>query len=263
MGSFRQENILKIVIRKTIFILILLLIAVRQFWIEPFRIPSESMEPTLLNGDYIWVDKLAYGFHIPFTERIFFAKTPQRGDVIVFKFKEQRDMDFIKRVVGLPGDLVEVQGQKLFINREEVSRKIFTVQRGLSDDHCQAQIVPEHFKSIPDTLKPVPYFRDFRYYRYYVESFSDSKHLVQHDTRESDDAKIFSLIVPENSILVMGDNRDHSHDSRKLGTVQFSDVIGQATSVWLSVNEEKTKCDPGFMGWFKDLRNYRWGRKII
>ncbi len=184
---------------------VVLALFIRTFLVQTYKIPSVSMEPTLQVGDQILVSKFLYGIRIPFLNKILIpVTTPKRGNVIVFIFPSDRSMDFIKRVVGLPGDTVEIKNKKLFINGEQVKDEFarFTDPPGVSV-----------------LVKP----RDF----------------------------YGPVTVPENKYFVMGDNRDHSHDSRWWGYVDIQDIRGRAFLIHWSWKP---------VGW-----GVRWGRlgKII
>ncbi len=183
---------------EAILIALMLALFIRTFVIQAFKIPSGSMEPTLLIGDHILVSKFAYGIHIPneipfinlklFPDIILFPELPERGDIIVFKFPKDERRDFIKRVVGLPGDLLQVKSQKLFIN-----------ENPYEDPHA-------YHRELPGTDPLVP--RD---------DFGPVR-------------------VPEGHLFVMGDNRENSQDSRYWGFLDFKKVKGKALVIYWSWN---------------------------
>jgi signal peptidase I len=169
-------------------IAVLLALFIRAFVVQAFKIPSASMEPTLMIGDHILVNKFIYGIKIPYLRKTLIPVTkPERGDVIVFIYPNDKSKDYIKRIIGLPGDKIEVKGQKVYIN-DEVYK----------DEHA-------HF-SITENL----------------QSFS------QREQRFS------RCIVPEGNLFVMGDNRDHSSDSRYWGFVPEASVKGKAFIIYWS-----------------------------
>lgn len=183
---------------EAILIALLLALFIRTFILQAFKIPSGSMEPTLLIGDHILVSKFAYGIHIPneipfihlklFPDIILFPEMPQRGDIIVFKFPKDERRDFIKRVIGLPGDRLQVKGQKVFIN-----------DKPLKDSHAFHREIPG-----PDPLIPRDDFGP--------------------------------VLVPEGHLFVMGDNRENSQDSRYWGFLDFKKVKGKALVIYWSWN---------------------------
>jgi signal peptidase I len=167
---------------------LLLALFIRTFIVQAFKIPSGSMIPTLQIGDHILVNKLAYGVRIPFWEQyvVDFSRV-ERGDVVVFVFPEDRSKDFIKRVIGVPGDSVEIRGKKVYVNGKQIE-----------DPHA-------HFEG-------------------------DDPQNAGLTTRDDFGPKT----VPENSIFVMGDNRDRSYDSRFWGFVNLDDVRGKAFLIYWS-----------------------------
>jgi len=183
---------------EAIVIALMLALFIRTFFIQAFKIPSGSMEPTLLIGDHILVSKFAYGIHIPneipfihlklFSDIILFPELPERGDIIVFKFPKDEKRDFIKRVIGLPGDLLEVRSQQLFIN-----------DKPYEDPHA-------YHRDLPGTDPLVP--RD---------DFGPVR-------------------VPEGHLFMMGDNRENSQDSRYWGFLDFKKVKGKALMIYWSWN---------------------------
>jgi signal peptidase I len=167
---------------------LLLALFIRTFIVQAFKIPSGSMIPTLQIGDHILVNKLAYGVRIPFWEEYLVDfKRVQRGDVVVFIFPEDRSKDFIKRVIGVPGDSVEIRGKKVFLNGKQIEDRYAHFE---GDDPQNAGLTSR------DDFGP--------------------------------------RTVPENSIFVMGDNRDRSYDSRFWGFVNLDDVRGKAFLIYWS-----------------------------
>ena len=177
-----RENI------EAILLAIVLALFIRTFIVQAFKIPSGSMKETLLIGDHILVNKFLYGVKLPFVSTTIISyKEPQRGDIVVFKFPEDPDKDFIKRVVGVAGDVVESRDKKIFVNHEPLNHDF-----GI---HKDSRIVPGNIQP-RDNFGP--------------------------------------LEVPENSLFVMGDNRDHSYDSRFWGFVNLKAVRGKAFLIYWS-----------------------------
>ena len=189
-----RENI------EAITLAIILALFIRAFIVQAFKIPSGSMKNTLQIGDHILVNKFIYGVKLPFTSTTIIPyKNPQRGDIVVFKFKEDPKKDFIKRTIGVPGDVIEIRNKELYVNKKRLEQDyaIYT------DLHI-----------IPKAMQPRDNFGP--------------------------------VTVPENSLFVMGDNRDHSFDSRFWGFVDLKDVKGRAFIIYWS--------------WDNDNFGVRWNR---
>ncbi len=213
---------------KSILIALVCALVIRSFIIEPFKIPSSSMVPTLLIGDHIFVSKFYYGLRLPLTKMwpVHFQK-PARGDVIVFIYPIDESRDYIKRVVGVAGDKIRAIGHDLFVNDEML----------------------EH-DPVTDTSLP-----DLAAYDYYRERIGDKSHLVRYDKNRVDPEQTFT--VPDGQVFVMGDNRDNSQDSRVWGGVPLDHLKGKALFIWLSRN-----CTPVQEGVEPDLECHgvRWNR---
>lgn len=210
-GLFREYT-------EAIFIAVIIALILRAFVIEAFKIPSGSMIPTLKIGDHIFVNKFIYGLRIPFTKiRFFDVRKPQKGEIIVFIYPGDKSKDFIKRVVGTPGDKVEIKGRLLYIND-------VPVKRYETDDR--------------DALLADFDFRD-SYNLLYEELNNKKYHVLYHKLRSQDDYG--PRVVPDNHLFVMGDNRDNSSDSRlwPFGPfVPMDNIKGKALVVWLSLDLE-------------------------
>ena len=192
-----RENI------EAITLAIILALFIRAFIVQAFKIPSGSMKNTLQIGDHILVNKFIYGVKLPFTSTTIIPyKNPQRGDIVVFKFQREPKkefIDFIKRTIGVPGDVIEIRNKEVYVNKKRLEQDyaIYT------DLHI-----------IPKAMQPRDNFGP--------------------------------VTVPEDSIFVMGDNRDHSYDSRFWGFVDLKDVKGKAFIIYWS--------------WDNDNFGVRWGR---
>ena len=186
---------------RSFFPVLVIVLVIRSFIFEPFRIPSGSMMPTLLEGDFIFVQKFAYGLRLPVTEtKIIETGSPERGDVVVFRLPSDPSINYIKRVIGLPGDEIVYQRQRLIINGETVS-----LDRG------------------PDASFDAPVF---------VENLDGRVHDIlvtntQFSTRDG------TYRVPEGHYFVMGDNRDRSRDSRFIGAIPEKYLVGEAVRIWM------------------------------
>jgi len=209
---------------KTVFYAVLIAFGVRTFAYEPFNIPSGSMIPTLLIGDYLFVSKFSYGysrhtiaFGLPVFDGRIMGKVPERGDVAVFKLPRDNKTDYIKRVVGLPGDTVQVVGGVLHINGKPV-------QRDRVEDHVGR-----------DGLG-----RETRVAQYVETLPNGRKHRIIEETDHGalDDTPVYK--VPDNHLFMMGDNRDNSLDSRvpsMVGYVPVENVVGRAEFLFFSLEE--------------------------
>ena len=181
---------------EAILIALLLALLIRTFIVQAFKIPSGSMKNTLLIGDHILVSKFSYGTHIPneipfiniklFDDIVLFSRVPKRGDIIVFKFPKDETRDFIKRVIGLPGDILEVRRQKVYINNKPYE-----------DTHAR-----------------------------HTDSPSDSP-LVPRDD-------FGPILIPDDHVFVMGDNRENSQDSRYWGYLNVKKIRGKAQIIYWS-----------------------------
>ncbi|MGH1375190.1 MAG: signal peptidase I [Alphaproteobacteria bacterium] len=208
---------------KTALLAIALALVIRSVFIEPFNIPSGSMKPTLQVGDYLFVNKPAYGYSrhsFPFglapIEGRLWEGEPQRGDVIVF-FVPKENRDYIKRVIGLPGDTIKMHRGRLFINDTIVPRELLGPVEMLSDDRQTHRPVTEYIETLPGGIK----------HSIYEES----------DHERKDTTELFT--VPDGHYFVMGDNRDNSQDSRytdRVGPVAAENIIGRADFLFFSTN---------------------------
>lgn len=188
---------------RSFFPVLLVVLVVRSFVIEPFQIPSGSMEPTLDIGDFIVVSKFSYGMRLPvINTKIVPTGEPQRGDVMVFRYPPDPSVNFIKRVVGLPGDHVRYVDKRLYINGELVEK-----------DFVSNQVPANPGEEL------------------WLETLGDVTHSIYNSPR--DPGRGFEGRVPEGEYFVMGDNRDHSSDSRYWGFVPEGNVVGRAFAVWM------------------------------
>lgn len=186
-GQIKKKGVAREYVEAAV-IAVILALFIRTFAVQAFKIPSGSMEPTLLVGDHILVNKFLYGIKIPFINKTLIPIShPQRDDVIVFIYPVDTSKDFIKRVIGLPGDKIEIMGRKIYINGEPYS-----------DRHG-----------------------------FYSDYGKDSQDL-------QDKHHMKSITIPEGHLFVMGDNRNHSYDSRFWGFVPLSSVKGKAFIIYWS-----------------------------
>jgi len=181
-----RENI------EAIAVAVVLALFIRTFVVQAFKIPSGSMKPTLLIGDHILVNKFIYGIKVPFWDKtIVPIKQPARGDIVVFKFPEDPSKDFIKRVIGVAGDVIEIRNKELYANHKRLESR----------------------------------------YGVYLDSSIISGNLQPRDN-------FGPVTVPSDSLFVMGDNRDHSYDSRFWGFVRLDALKGKAFIIYWSWDKE-------------------------
>lgn len=189
---------------RSFFPVLLFVLVIRSFVFEPFRIPSGSMMPTLLQGDFIFVKKYSYGLRLPVTEtKILGTGAPERGDVVVFRLPSDPSINYIKRVVGLPGDVVTYRRHVLTVNGE---------------------VIP--LERHPHATPADPRF---------VEQLGDREHeILIIDENHVTPGEAFE--VPEGHYFMMGDNRDNSKDSRYLGAIPETHLVGEAVRIWMHID---------------------------
>lgn len=201
---------------RAFFPVLLLVFIVRSFLFEPFRIPSKSMIPTLLVGDFVLVNKFSYGVRLPFTHnRVIGNRVPQRGDVAVFLYPLDRRTPYIKRVIGLPGDRLMYRDKQLYVNGERIHAE--DTSRSMEG----ARVLREHLPNavheiLVDLRRPSRGF--------------DNVVLTAHCPRSRD----YDGVVPEGHYFMLGDNRDDSQDSRCWGFVPDEYLLGRASLIWMN-----------------------------
>ena len=216
MKSKIVENI------KTIFYALIIALIIRSFLFQPFYIPSSSMEPNLLIGDRLFVSKYSYGYSrhsFPFSPKIYnkrvLTKLPDRGDVIVFKTPADNRTDYIKRLIGLPGDSIQIVDSNLYLNNAKVKKEKI---ENLTNINCGNEIINAIFfkETLPNGMR-------------YIAVYRNDGTMMNTDR----------FIVPENHYFFMGDNRDSSYDSRFWGFVPETQILG--TPLFAIVNLFKFK----------------------
>jgi signal peptidase I len=208
---------------------VLIALVIRAFVIEAFKIPSGSMLPTLSIGDHIFVNKFVYGLRVPFTTwRIVDFREPRRGEVVVFVYPVDRSKDFIKRVIGLPGDRVLVEGKNVWVNGEIFPTRRAEVSEFPGD---RRRLVVRDGKQ-----RTIPFVRGWRDFDFFEEDAGGAEHLVQYERNLERNS--FEAVVPPGHYFVMGDNRDNSADSREWGFVPKENVKGKAMFVWLPLDKD-------------------------
>jgi signal peptidase I len=218
---------------KSFFPVILVVFALRSFLVEPFKIPSGSMMPTLLVGDFILVNKYTYGIRLPvINKKIVQLNNPERGDVMVFRYPGDPGLDYIKRVIGVPGDVVEYRDKKLTINGRPVpARNTGTysyVGGGLN--YITAMVYDESLNGIGHTMMTEP--GKPAVYPPQVVDFPFRENCSYNAEGEG-----FVCRVPEGQYFMMGDNRDASNDSRYWGFVPDENIVGKAFFIWMNFDD--------------------------
>jgi signal peptidase I len=196
---------------KSFFPVIFLVFFIRSFIVEPFKIPSGSMMPTLLAGDFILVNKFSYGIRVPILNYTMIdVSKPKRGDVFVFNYPPKPSIDYIKRVVGLPGDVIEYKSKKLFINGKKMEQTFVDKYPYIMNEihHIEAKEFKEALEGINHSI-------------------------LIHDLPGDD----FKFEVPQDHYLAFGDNRDNSADSRVWGFVPEHNLVGPAFFIWFNFGE--------------------------
>jgi len=195
---------------KSFFPVLLIVFLLRGFVVEPFRIPSGSMLPSLYIGDFILVNKFSYGIKIPVINKtIIEFSSPERGDVVVFRYPRDPNLDYIKRVIGLPGDHIAYYNKVLYVNGEPVARDFVGQYKGPGQTSATE----------------------------YVEKLSGVDHAMLLLPARPNNLQ-GEYIVPEGTYFVMGDNRDNSNDSRVWGPVPEANLLGKAFMIWMHFSDE-------------------------
>ncbi len=214
---------------KSFFPVLAIVLVLRSFLIEPFQIPSGSMKPTLQVGDFILVNKFAYGIRLPVLDsKVIEVGDPQRGDVMVFRYPSDPSVNYIKRVVGLPGDRIRYSSDKrLFINGQSVAQQLLGEE--------------------PGSLGSVVL---------YDEQLGEAEHLIRKEMKRYRIEPGREWVVPQGHYFMMGDNRDNSNDSRYwndpripkelLGMVPDRNIVGKAFAIWMSWPDPKVRNLPNF-----------------
>ncbi|MBA5606040.1 signal peptidase I [Duganella sp. FT3S] len=209
------------------FPVIALVFFLRSFLYEPFKIPSSSMVPTLLVGDLILVNKYTYGIRLPvLNKKIIEINNPQRGDVMVFKYPKDMTQDYIKRVIGVPGDKITYENKRLTVNGKAVSYA--PMDDYLDDEHLV------YNKQYQENLTGVSH-RILNNEQAPTLNLADVKHFP-HDDACTYNYDGFTCVVPEGNYFMMGDNRDNSADSRYWGFVPDKNIVGKAFFVWMNLS---------------------------
>ncbi len=230
---------------KSIGLAVFIALLIRSFVAEPFNIPSGSMKPNLLVGDFIFVTKWSYGyskhslpFSIPLIPKKIFSNIPNRGDIVVFKTPENNRTDYIKRVIGLPGDKIRVTNGEIYLNENKILRK--------------------KLNDFIDNDKNAFIKRIRKYLEYHDDLTFEVLDIM--DDGIADNTKLF--LVPEGHFFVMGDNRDNSQDSRfkTVGFIPIENLVGKARFIFFSLENARFL---EIWKWPKSIRGNRIFKKII
>lgn len=222
IGGYKEPLLVEY--SRSFFPVILIVLLLRSFVVEPFRIPSGSMMPTLLVGDFILVNKFAYGLRWPVLNSKFVEiGEPQRGDVVVFRFPRDPSVDYIKRVVGVPGDEIRYRNKTLYVNGEPAPqtpvRKYLGVGAGAGMTNTDLRL--ENLSGVEHQILVDPKWPDFKCNPFSALAVGQA------------------LKVPEGSYFVMGDNRDNSNDGRCWGFVPEENLVGKAFAIWMNWDGEQ------------------------
>jgi signal peptidase I len=237
---------------------VLVVLLLRSFLFEPFRIPSDSMMPTLQDGDFILVNKFRYGLRLPVTNtKILSLGEPKRGDVVVFRYPPDPAVNYIKRLVGMPGDRVRILADQIYVNDVPLQER----ETGRYTDGCYENMrlsevqTGEHVHHVLSCRSPYGIVGpplpacNRRLDRGYscVEDAPEAGSAAAHDSGDFDE-----ITVPQGAYLMIGDNRDNSSDGRVWGLVPEANLVGSARRIWLNLDLQRSK----WMDWS------RIGRRI-
>ncbi len=203
----------------SVWVVVVIALLMRFFLFESFRVPSGSMVPAIYIGDMLFVNKFAYGLRPPFTKMHFFKKLPKRGDVVVFMYPKDERQDYVKRVIGLPGDTVELKENTITVNGKEYSRKKI-------DD----------FSYIESTggMRRTEMFEETNMDGVSYKVLYNKEKIMEYPGCHYCNS---TFTVPEDKLFCMGDNRDVSYDSRYWGYVPIENLKGSASVIWFSVSD--------------------------
>ncbi len=216
---------------RAFFPVLLLVFLIRSFVVQPYRVPTGSLEPTVIPGDFILVNQYDYGIRFPvWDKKLFSVGEPKRGQIALFYYPVNHDLTFVKRVIGLPGDHISYINKELYINGKKQPQKFLADDTRLND------------------------FGQLVTYQKYEETLNGVKHdiFIRQDVPTTN---FYNVVVPKDAYFMMGDNRDESDDSRYWGAVSEKQLIGHALFVWM--NWDSTAAN-----WYDRIRWHRIGTKL-
>lgn len=228
--SERERKSLARELAESFVVAVVIALLIRHFVLGAYRVPTASMAPTLKVGDFVFAYRVPYGVNLPLSTRKFGLRPPKRGEVVVFRFPGNESVSFVKRVVGLPGDVIAIRNRKLFINNQPASYE------------------PADTRLIADQ-------QGHEYYQVWHEEIEGRKHLVLMSEVEPS-SSFGPQTVPAGKFFVLGDNRDSSDDSRFWGAIPFENIEGRIVCVWLSLDWQR-KEGAG------SLPRVRWDRLLL
>ncbi|MBV2169590.1 MAG: signal peptidase I [Bdellovibrio sp.] len=196
----------------TLILAVLCALFVRNYLVTAYKVPTGSMQPTLKPGDFIFSSRISYGFPVPFAKDKWASSLPERGDLVVFTYPNQPTTTYVKRVIGLPGDRVQIINGRLILNEE-----------------------PMRYEKVLENQQDNPNPEMFDIY----QEVSGENHWRVIFQKQSEDKDFGPLVVPPGEVFLLGDNRDASDDSRYWGTVPMTQVVGRVVLIWLSLDWQK------------------------
>ncbi|AEO08612.1 signal peptidase I [Buchnera aphidicola str. Ak (Acyrthosiphon kondoi)] len=240
------------------FPIFLIIFIIRSFIYEPFQIPSGSMMPTLLVGDFILVEKFSYDIKEPITHKtLIHIKNPERGDVVVFKYPKDHHIDYIKRIIGLPGDKItyNINNKHIkictnYLNKKKCQEKLFI---NYSKPESSNFIQKIYFFNKKDKLEEKKVYNSL-YFDLIEENINNIKHKIlllnninnpKKDFFQQENMPKLTWIVPKDEYFMMGDNRDNSLDSRYWGFVPEKNLVGKAIKIWMSFDKNENEWPTG------------------
>ncbi len=222
-GEKEPKEPLLVEYSRSFFPIILIVLLLRSFLVEPFRIPSGSMMPTLLVGDFILVNKFSYGIRLPvLNKKVIELGEPERGDVVVFKYPQNPAVDYIKRLVGVPGDTIAYRNKVLYVNDEPQKQTPLGIYSGVGSGAHETGVLKnsEMLGKVEHDVLVNPRVPDFGF----------GCQVLQRGP----------ITVPEAHYFAMGDNRDNSNDSRCWGLVPEENLVGKAFGIWMSWDSNRS-----------------------
>lgn len=217
---------------ENILIAVFLALFVRTYVLTGYKVPTGSMAPTLKPGDFIFAYKLPFGFKLPFSKEKISGRLPERGQIVVFTYPDQPKTSYIKRVIGLPGDVIEIVNSVVRVNGQSF----------------------QYSEAISDELSDLP---SFQIQKVLIETAPEGERSIL-TLKDAKKSKFGPILIPPGEVFLLGDNRDASDDSRYWGSVPAQRIEGQLAVVWLSLNWQKV--GGGASTFLSRLPTVRWNR---